>query len=279
MGNKRKERVGWISVERAIFDHDFFATEPMSEREAFIWMIARAAYKDTRHRVGSRMMDVSRGTFYATHREMQRIWRWKSHYRVQKFLVRLEGEGMIEATAGPGKSHITICNYGDYQTFEAKAKPRQEQSDVERATDTTPVDDLERPLIAEIAPAVESALPNDAKPREILLNAMRVDVSGMTDTGKWIGGLGDMAVAEQWASDLGLTLNEQCAVIREVMQRKTDGPPGSFKYFTKAMQRFAGEKTAPALTPTEGGNHGPAPRVQRRGSDAKSTAVRAFVEG
>lgn len=114
---------GWFRIERKLFeDHPFFGREPMSEREAWIWMIHRAAWEDTRHRVGAMILDVPRGSFMATLREMQSAFMWRSDAKVRGFLKRLEAEGMIErttvGTANAPKTHVSICNYNKYQASE-----------------------------------------------------------------------------------------------------------------------------------------------------------------
>ena len=110
---------GFISIHRKLWDNEIFATEPMSEREAWVWMISRAAWSDTRHRVGSKMVDVPRGSFMVTLRELQSKFGWKSDTKVRSFLAMLEGENMINrAVVGQRnapKTHVTICNYCEYQ--------------------------------------------------------------------------------------------------------------------------------------------------------------------
>lgn len=113
---------GFITIERNLFDHEFFDDEPMSEREAWVWMIARAQWKDGRHKVGKDMYGAPRGTFMATLREMQSKFMWRSDTKVRNFLKRLESEGMIERTTvgsrNAPKTHVTICNYNEYQVSE-----------------------------------------------------------------------------------------------------------------------------------------------------------------
>ena len=87
----------------------------MSEREAWVWMIAKAAWKETRHRIGGDMVDVPRGSFFCTLRELQSAWGWGSDKRARTFLKRLENERMIDASVDAGKTHITICNYDQFQ--------------------------------------------------------------------------------------------------------------------------------------------------------------------
>lgn len=106
---------GWIAISRDLFDHGFFAREPMSEREAWVWMIARAAWKDTVHRVGSEVLPVPRGSFFCTLRELQQAWGWGSDKRVRNFLKRLENGRMADANATGSKTQITICNYDEFQ--------------------------------------------------------------------------------------------------------------------------------------------------------------------
>jgi len=91
--------------------------------------------------------------------------------------------------------------------------------------------------------------------REQALVAMGHDPTGLTASGRIVGSQADMAEKRRWA-DLGLSHEQQIAVIREVMAAKRDGPPINFRYFTGAMQRLAGELAraplAPAI-PTEPG--------------------------
>jgi hypothetical protein len=114
--------IGWIRIERDTWDHDFFPNEPMSEREAWMWMLARAAWDDTTHRVGGNVHECPRGSFFATLRELQTVFMWRSDTKVRNFLKRLQTEQMIERTTcgsrNAPKTQVTICNYDKYQTSE-----------------------------------------------------------------------------------------------------------------------------------------------------------------
>ncbi len=87
--------------------------------------------------------------------------------------------------------------------------------------------------------------------REQLLEAMGADpVSGLIGpNGRLAGSPGEMIHVQRWSEDLGLTLEDQLLVIRDVMSRKANDPPTTLRYFTKAMERFAGEKAMAPLTP------------------------------
>lgn len=109
----------WIRVQTSIFDHDVFATEPLTEREAWLWLISRAAWKDTVHRIGASVAIVKAGSMFITIREMQVAWRWASTRRVHRFLELLSNQNMIETSSETGKTCVTICNYAKYQNVEA----------------------------------------------------------------------------------------------------------------------------------------------------------------
>lgn len=106
----------WVRVDVSVFEHEFFASsEPFSEREAWLWLIANAAWKNTTHRVGNVMLDVPVGSLFATLRGLQNAWHWGSDKRVRSFILRLENGRMVETKTDAGKTQITICNYGRYQ--------------------------------------------------------------------------------------------------------------------------------------------------------------------
>lgn len=106
----------WVRVDVSVFEHEFFASpEPFSEREAWLWLIANAAWKNTTHRVGNVMLDVPVGSLFATLRGLQNAWHWGSDKRVRSFISRLENGRMVETKTDAGKTQIIICNYSRYQ--------------------------------------------------------------------------------------------------------------------------------------------------------------------
>jgi hypothetical protein len=253
---------GWISVTRDLWDHSFFSDAEMTEREAWLWMLSKAAWKDTRHRVGQDMIDVPRGSFMVTLREMQGVFMWKSDKRVRTFLKRLEAEGMIGRTTvgtrNAPKTHVTICNYDKFQqdgrTADAPKTHDGRTKDAVKEQDNNITNHGGEGNAREVS---------DFTDREAILSAIGVDpVSGIIGpTGKRIGTMIDMIEARRWFDDLGLTLPEIISQIEEVMRVKRDGPPASFSYFTKAMQRLADQKARPTLKPIEGGSNEPSRQI------------------
>ncbi|MDM8346252.1 hypothetical protein P8H26_12710 [Pseudochrobactrum sp. sp1633] len=128
----------WIRMQTAIFEHELFQAEPLTEREAWLWLIAHAAWKDTKHRVGIDLHDVQAGCLFVTLRQLQKEWRWKSDYRVRSFLKVLEKHEMITSKSNAGKTHVTICNYSHYQ--EVERNDNAEKTQTKRTKDTnTPI--------------------------------------------------------------------------------------------------------------------------------------------
>lgn len=105
---------GVFAVSRNIFEHEFFANEPFTEREAWIWLIREAAWKDRRARVGKTLVSLKRGQCSFSMRFLADAWSW-SKSRVHRFLARLESEAMIGTETGQGVCVVTICNYDEYQ--------------------------------------------------------------------------------------------------------------------------------------------------------------------
>jgi hypothetical protein len=106
---------GWIAVDRAIFSHEFFKREPLTEREAWLWLIAEASWEERRVRRGSSWIMLPRGQLAHSIEFMCRAWCWKSKSRVVRYLKRLKSERMIDVVPERDATRINICNYETYQ--------------------------------------------------------------------------------------------------------------------------------------------------------------------
>lgn len=120
---------GWIRIEREAFDHPVLNGGAMSRREAWFWLIHKAAWKDTIHRANGEVRQVPRGSMFLTLREMQAAWGWKSDTRVRKFLKALGESLMIVCETNAGKTQITICNYSRYQDAERTENAEKTQDE------------------------------------------------------------------------------------------------------------------------------------------------------
>lgn len=105
---------GVFAVARNIFEHPKFATEPFTEREAWIWLIREAAWRKRTVRVGKKVCSLERGQLASTTRFMAAKWQW-SEAKVRRFLKSLKSDAMIDAVSDALATQITICNYDEYQ--------------------------------------------------------------------------------------------------------------------------------------------------------------------
>jgi hypothetical protein len=104
---------GVFAVDRGVFDHPIFALEPYTEREAWLWMISAAAWKDCRVRAGRKMISLLRGQLSFSERFLAEKWKW-AKTSVRRFLDRLKNEEMVCLLADRDTTTITICNYERY---------------------------------------------------------------------------------------------------------------------------------------------------------------------
>jgi hypothetical protein len=128
---------GYIAVDRGLFDNPTFAPERYTEREAWLWMIAEAAWKPCRARVGRAVIALERGQLAFSTRFLATKWRW-SESRVRRFLDRLTADALIVALASREATHLSICNYDKYQnvrrTGDAVSDAPLEEKSTQRRT-------------------------------------------------------------------------------------------------------------------------------------------------
>jgi hypothetical protein len=110
---------GSFNVSRDIFDHPMFSAEPLTWREAWLWLIAKAAWQPVRIRVrngrSEETLTLRRGELSYSRSYMQKAWKWTSEKRVRTFLARLERDGMVTLQTGQLQTIICICNYDSFQ--------------------------------------------------------------------------------------------------------------------------------------------------------------------
>lgn len=158
---------GVFAVDRGIWDHPSFANEPFTEREAWQWLFGEASFKTRTKRIGSVVLQLTRGQIAASLRFMADKWQW-SEPRVRRFLKRLKSDAMIDAATDAGITVITICNYNKYQRVSlprdaapdatSDAAATQQRRKVE---DTEDKEDISQGARAPEVPAVGDGWPAD----------------------------------------------------------------------------------------------------------------------
>lgn len=104
---------GFIALHREAMDHHLFKGD-VARFGAWIWMVSKACWKETKFDVQGRTITLRRGQFCCSVRDMATAWGWPKS-NVDRFLTRLKTETMIETESGTGRLIITICNYAKYQ--------------------------------------------------------------------------------------------------------------------------------------------------------------------
>lgn len=172
---------GVFAVDRGIFEHPIFAPEPFTEREAWLWMIGSAAWKETRTRVGHKVFKLERGQLVFSIRFMAEKWRW-TPARVHRFVTRLKNDTMVITQTTRDATHITICNYDKYafgrnsgdtpsetpnETLARHSRDKEEEGKELKKEDTSSLrSDVEARANAPRSQQRGSRLPADWRPSE-----------------------------------------------------------------------------------------------------------------
>lgn len=132
-------RRGTFRVDRGVFDHPVFADEDFTEREAWLWLVAEAAYRPRQKAVGRTCVTLQRGQLAHSTRFMASRWGW-SEARVRRFLGRLKGDAqidaLIDAHTDAGITLISICKYEVFQLPLLRSDAANDAQSGERTTQT-----------------------------------------------------------------------------------------------------------------------------------------------
>lgn len=144
---------GFIALYRGYFDHDFFKQEPLTEREAFQWLIMEACWEPKTVRIDGVKVTLQRGDLAHSLRFLAEAWgpeAWDLS-RVRRFIVRLESEGMIsrntfETPNGTQLKHqtqrLTICNYDKFQSLRSAYETPNDTPELPKTTQSKPSNHL-----------------------------------------------------------------------------------------------------------------------------------------
>lgn len=111
----KMSNAGVFAVDRGVWDHPAFSREPFTEREAWMWLVGAAAWREWRIRANGVPVTLQRGEFCFSVRFLATKWSWLKD-RVQRFLVRLKKHDMIRDTSRDNAHVYIISKYSDYQT-------------------------------------------------------------------------------------------------------------------------------------------------------------------
>lgn len=203
-----------------------------------------------------------------------------SERAVQSNIKKLIDQGYLTVSFGGGKGNSNLYFVSANPAADAPKIVKEAQpnpaGNAPRSKCTPAVDAPQTPQQVRLNPAVDAPEPSrttiepsvadaqaraDAPPkaetdRERLLAAAGADpVSGMIGpNGTQLGKLSDMAEAAKWSTELGLTVEEQCGLIAEKMERERGRNPAfiprSLAFFTGVMTDYAARKASPLSAPS-----------------------------
>lgn len=130
---------GFYLMHRGWQDHPVFRGEAFSRRDAFVWMIEEAAYRDRRASTAQGEIALARGQFSHSLRFMARAWKW-DEAKVRRFIAAMSRAEIIDATTDAGQTVINIRNYAKYQAMgtvpdaapDARATQRRRSGDANK---------------------------------------------------------------------------------------------------------------------------------------------------
>jgi hypothetical protein len=121
---------GWISLHRQLKEHWIWIdNRPFDRRSAWVDLLLSANHKDAKVTLGNELIEVERGSFITSIRQLCDRWKW-SNTKVIAFLELLENDGMILFKSDKKKTVVTIVKYSEYQELnDTKTSQKRHKGD------------------------------------------------------------------------------------------------------------------------------------------------------
>lgn len=148
--------MGFIKIDRQLFDHWLWNDKPFSKGQAWIDLIGLANYKDSKTPYKGAVVTCERGTVNRSISFLAKRWGW-SREKTRTFLGLLESDSMIVLNPTTNHTTITLLNYGKFQDLPTTNQATNRQRTLQR-TDSEPYN--ERRRIKKYKEG-EEALPSD----------------------------------------------------------------------------------------------------------------------
>lgn len=146
---------GYIRLYRGTLEHVAFAREPFTQREAWLWLIERAAWRDGVQPAGRVSVRVRRGQLAAPVRYLAKAWQWPTG-NVVRFLDHLGRLEMVSSAIDP-ETRITVVTITNYDTYQGDG------TDDERNANRNAPGTQNGTLFGTLEPAETKALPGMAE--------------------------------------------------------------------------------------------------------------------
>lgn len=163
---------GVYAIARSLWECEAFTRQKYTQREAWMWLIGAAVWKQTRINLDGKRVLLERGEFAFSLRFLAVKWKW-SKDSVSRFFLLLKNEDMIRDTQRDGHRVFSILKYNEFQVVglpkrdtecdddrDARETPPRQPRDKEETLQT--LETLEVP--EEGAPKGAVVLPISSKP-------------------------------------------------------------------------------------------------------------------
>jgi hypothetical protein len=125
---------GVYAIARSLWDCDTFTNQKFTQREAWLWLIGAAVWKQTRINLDGRRVVLERGEFAFSLRFLAKKWKW-SKDAVSRFFLLLKNEDMIRDANRDSVKVYSIIKYNEFQVV--GLPKRDSECDAERDTRET----------------------------------------------------------------------------------------------------------------------------------------------
>lgn len=134
---------GWYRMHRGWQDDPLFAGDIFSRRDAWEWIIARAAWEPHARWFKGHKIQLDRGEVATSERELCEAWKWERQ-RVRTFLRQLETDEKLTRETTQGITKLSVCNYIKYQTEQPSEQPTSQPAPNPELTSTQPTIEEEK---------------------------------------------------------------------------------------------------------------------------------------
>lgn len=134
--------MGWIKIDRQLFEHWLWEDKPFSKGQAWIDLIGLANYEDGKTPYKGKVIICRRGTVNRSISFLAKRWGW-SRDKTRDFLNLLQSDNMIHVKATTHQTTITLENYGKFQDS-VTTNPTTNRQQTSQPTDSKPYKEIRR---------------------------------------------------------------------------------------------------------------------------------------
>lgn len=126
---------GWIRLHRKIQENWLWSKKrKFSPFEAWISLLFKANYKDTKILLNGKIIPIKKGSFITSELKLAEEWSW-DRKTVKAFLSTLQNEGMIKKSSTTKWTSVSIEKWALYQ-FKGQQDGQQNGQQKDNRTDT-----------------------------------------------------------------------------------------------------------------------------------------------